>query len=356
MTERRTGQGHPRASLASRIYASFDGNGGRSGLDSLCASLLSEQKEAWADCREGHESLDDVKVRTLLCAGFSVRIQHNRGRMRSTTAAVEEKVISERPCFLCVSNLAPSQKGVLYRNGYLILCNPMPVFHPHFTVCNLDHRPQAVEDNIQTLLQLAGDFGGSWTVLYNGPRCGASAPDHLHFQVIASGQMPVEDEIEEAGRLMPAAKRDGSRLFRVGNMGREALLIEGDSPLTVSRVFRDLARALRKVLHSYDEPMMSVAGFLRGRLWRLLVFPRAKHRPEAFFMEGDARLVVSPAVIEMGGVIVAPREKDFDRLNQSHVEGIYGEVSLDGGTVKEVIRAMAECDAAPQNLPRISPQ
>ena len=330
---------HP-ASLASIVYAVFDGDRNGNRLGGLCTDLLSEQKETWANCREGYESLGKVRVRDLSCTGFSVRIQHNPGRIKSTTAAVEEKAVSERPCFLCLANLPDGQKGVLYRNGYLILCNPMPVFPPHYTVCRLDHRPQVVEENIDTLLQLAADLGGPWTVLYNGPRCGASAPDHLHFQVISSGRMPVEGEIKRDGRLHTVTESDGVSLSRLENIGREALLIQGNSLEAASQVFRDFTEALKKVLGSTVEPMMSVAGFFRDGQWRLLVFPRAKHRPDAFFREGEARLVVSPAVIEMGGVIVTPRQRDFERLNASDVENIYKEVSLDSQTVTSVLDAM----------------
>jgi hypothetical protein len=332
--------------LAAKVYASFGGDGDEARLGDLCVGLLSEQKETWTDCRQGYESLDKVRVRKLSCTGFSVRLQHNPGRMKSTTAVVDEKAVNGRPCFLCVSNLPDSQKGVLYRGEYLILCNPMPVFPPHFTVCRLDHYPQAVEENIETLLHLAEDLGDGFTVLYNGPRCGASAPDHLHFQVISSGRMPVEKEIESEGRLCTVAVTDGACLSRVENIGREALLIESADPGATARAFRNLTGALRKVLRSDEEPMMSVAGSCLGEKRRLLVFPRAKHRPDAFFRSGDARLVVSPAVIEMGGVIVTPRERDFERLDASRVEGIYREVSLDGVTVENALNAMKYCRPA----------
>jgi len=324
----------------SRIFAEFDGGRDGARLGELCLDLLAEQKETWPECRAGYETLDRVKVRDLSCPGFSVRVQHNPGRIRSTTAVVEAKAVSERPCFLCAANLPDGQKGVLYRNEYLILCNPMPVFPPHFTVCYCDHRPQAVEGHIDTMLRLAADLDSSWAVLYNGPRCGASAPDHLHFQLVSSGRMPVEREIEERERLRAAAGSDGAGLFRVENIGRELLLIEGESAPPIAHIFRNLTTALKRVLQSAAEPMMSIVCFHRAGRWRLLIFPRAKHRPEAFFSEGEARLVVSPAVIEMGGVIVTPRQRDFDRLEASRVEAIYKEVSLDGKTVEKALGSL----------------
>ena len=331
------GTGNHPASRNSRVYADFDG--GRNGvrLGSLCLDLLAEQKETWPECRAGYESLDGVKVRDLSCSGFSVRIQHNPGRIRSTTAVVEEKAVSERPCFLCAANLPDGQKGVLYKDEYLILCNPMPVFRPHFTVSHCDHRPQAIEARIDVMLRLAADLDRHWAVLYNGPRCGASAPDHLHFQSVSSGRMPVEREIEEKERLRAVGGNDGARLFRVENIGREALLIEGENLPAIAHGFRDLTDAFKRVLGSALEPMMSVACFYHTGSWRLLIFPRAKHRPEAFFKEDEDRMVVSPAVIEMGGVIVTPRRRDFERLEASRVEDIYRQVSLDGRTVEKAL-------------------
>ena len=85
----------------------------------------------------------------------------------------------------------------------------MPVFSPHFTVSHLDHRPQAIAEQIDAFLRLMADFGSGWTVLYNGPRCGASAPDHLHFQAVPSGQMPIEKEILEKKRLALITPVDG---------------------------------------------------------------------------------------------------------------------------------------------------
>ena len=196
-------------------------------LPELCLELLSEQKKTWPDLREGYESLKDVRERDLPCRGFSVRLQYNPGRIKSSLADVSEKNVNERRCFLCLDHLPEGQKGILYRSEYLILCNPMPVFSSHFTVSHLDHRLQAIAEHIDTFLQLMADFGSGWTVLYNGPKCGASAPDHLHFQAAPSGQMPIEKEIREEKRLTLMKQVDGVLLYRVRDLGREVIILEG---------------------------------------------------------------------------------------------------------------------------------
>jgi hypothetical protein len=312
----------------SKIYAVFDGDRSTRPLPVLCKELLSDQKKTWPDLKEGHEFLRGVRVREIKCSGFNISVQHNHGRARSVMADVGEKGIRERPCFLCLDNLPEGQKGVFYREEYLILCNPMPVLSGHFTISHLDHRPQAIVEYIDTFLQLMIDFGRSWTVLYNGPRCGASAPDHLHFQAIPSGKMPVEKEILAKGRLSPIARVNGVIVSRAAGIGREMVLLDGDERATVAGTFKQIVEFLRRTSAGDDEPMMSIAGFHDGKKWRIMVFPRAKHRPDAFFREGEDRLAVSPGVIEMGGILVAPVEKDFERLDAPAIERIYSEVSL----------------------------
>jgi len=314
-------------------------NGGKN-LPELCLRLLSEQKKDWLDLQKGYELLKNVRERDLSCRGFSVRLQYNPGRIKSSMADVSEKNAKDRRCFLCLDHLPEGQKGILHRNEYLILSNPMPVFSHHFTVSHLDHRHQAITEHIDTLLQLMTDFGPGWMVLYNGPRCGASAPDHLHFQAVPSGQMPIEKEMREEKRLALIKKVNGVLLYRVKNLGREVTLMEGEDSMAAEAAFKGFLNGLKRALLIDEEPMINVAGFYEERKWRLAIFPRRKHRPDAFFREGNGRIVISPGVIDMGGLLITPVEKDFERLDNALVEGIYEEVSLEGKTVEKVIDAM----------------
>ncbi|HEY3274992.1 MAG TPA: DUF4922 domain-containing protein [Syntrophorhabdaceae bacterium] len=323
--------------LSPVVCADFDGEGPLS-LDRLCRDLVEAQKASWPDYRQGCDSLDGVKVRPIPCTGFSVRVQYNPRRIKSALAKVGTKDVGARPCFLCPANLPEAQRGILYRKDYLILCNPMPVFPCHFTVSNIKHRSQTVEEHIGSFLALTADLGNRWTVLYNGPRCGASAPDHLHFQIIPSGNLPVEEEIGEEGRLTSVAAKDGIQVKMAKNMGREVIILEGKEPHALGDAFNAIVEALKAAIGESQEPMMSLVSWYGEGVFRLILFPRAKHRPASFFAEGDARIAVSPAVIEMGGVLVTPMEADFHRLDRQSVENIYNEVSLDGGTTKAVFR------------------
>jgi hypothetical protein len=184
------------------------------------------------------------------------------------------------------------------------------------------------------------DFGSDWKVLYNGARCGASAPDHLHFQAAPSGLMPIEKEIREGKGLTLMKQVDNVLLYRLRDLGREVIVLEGNEPMAVGGALKGFLNALKKVLLIDEEPMMNIAGFYEERRWCLVIFPRRKHRPDAFFREGDARVVVSPGVIDMGGLLITPIEKDFARLDAASVESIFAEVSLDGKTVERAIDAM----------------
>jgi hypothetical protein len=326
--------------LIQKTYITFDGGKSLKSLSRLCLKLLLEQKRMWQNLREGYKSLRDIRERDVPCREFSIRLQQNPGRIRSSLADVGGKNLHERRCFLCLDHLPESQRGILYRNDYLILCNPMPVFSSHFTISHLDHRRQAIAEHINILLQLMSDFGSRWTILYNGPKCGASAPDHLHFQAIPSGQMPIEKEIRGKKRIILMKQIDGVSLYRGRDVGREVIILEGDNPTAVGEVFNGFLNALGKVLLVNEEPMINIAGFHKKGKYCLVIFPRRKHRPDTFFKEGDTRVVVSPGAIDMGGVLITPLEKDFYRLDGASVEAIYEEVSLEGETVGNAIDAM----------------
>jgi hypothetical protein len=327
--------------LKQKTYAIFDGAGSPKSLPGLCLELLSEQKKVWLDLLKSYESLKDLRERNISCSGFSVRLQHNPGRIKSSTADLTQKNANGQPCFLCLDHLPQGQKGILYRGEYLILCNPMPILSSHFTVSHLDHLLQAIEEHIGTFLGLMLDLGSGWTVLYNGPKCGASAPEHLHFQAARSGRMPIEKEIREETRLTMVKELDGVLLYRAKDLGREVIVIEGSDPIAVERVFKGFLNGLQNALLLNEEPMINIVGLYEERKWRLIVFPRRKHRPDVFSKEGVDRVVVSPGAIDMGGLLITPVEKDFERLDTAAVENIYKEVSLDGKTVRRAIDAIA---------------
>ena len=314
--------------ITERIYENFGNGAHQANLHELCLAFLVEQKNSWPELKQAYEALDNIRSRYVYCNGFSVRLIFNPGRAINTTAAVSPQDIRKRPCFLCPSNLPEKQKGILYRDEYLVLGNPRPAVPLHMTISHLDHLPQEIIAHTDTFLKITADLGANWTTLYNGPGCGASAPDHLHFQAIPSGQMPIEDELDDRKMPVPFDHNQAIRLYRGVGLGRDVLSLEGNDASMIANAFKEYMEKLKKVSASREEPMVNIVCKFNKDTWRLMIFPRRVHRPPVFFKEGDERIVVSPAVMEMAGIIVTPVERDFDRLDAAAIESIYREVSL----------------------------
>jgi hypothetical protein len=149
--------------------------------------------------------------------------------------------------------------------------------------------------------------------------------------------MPIEKEIEETRRLTFVRQVEGVPLVLLRDVGREIVMLQGDDPSKVGTVLERFLSALKEILLIDEEPMINIAGSYSEKKWRLIIFPRWKHRPDIFFKEGDARVVVSPGVIDMGGVLITPVVKDFERLNATVVESIYREVTLESKLVEKAI-------------------
>lgn len=314
------------AAFENRLLARCDGPGGPS-LAEWCSRLLEDQKRAWPELAAGHDALAKVRLRDIPCSGFSVRVQFNPKRMTSSAAKVDPESIRKRRCFLCPRHLPRSQRGILYRRDYLILCNPAPIFPRHYTISSLRHIPQLLEDHLEILLLLAEDFSGEATVLYNGPRSGASAPDHFHFQAFPAGALPLESAWEEKGRKRKIMNAGSVSLSRGTNLGRAVLVAEGRDALSVGRLLRTVIDGMKKISGEPGEPMMNILCTHGERGWRIVIFPRRSHRPGLYYREGDGRVLISPGAVDMGGLIITAREKDFMALDPGMVQDIFREVS-----------------------------
>jgi hypothetical protein len=205
------------------------------------------------------------------------------------------------------------------------------------TIPHLKHIPQSIEAHIPVFLELARDMGPAFTVFYNGPKCGASAPDHLHFQACPSGVVPVEQVASHDGRTQRRLIGEvsfGSLKFA----GQYVIVIEGKNEMQLQDVFMRLVASMRRVLRVNDEPMINAFCLYVDSMWRIIIFVRQKHRPDVFFREGDGRVVISPAALDLGGVIVTPIEKDFDRMDATMLHDIFCEVIVRPLTVDLIVK------------------
>jgi len=307
-----------------RTFAKYPG-GKQKSLIALCLNLLAEQKKSWPTLAYAYRELANVRKRSITCSDYKVYLQFNPQRAVSSGAAVDAESIKSRPCFLCQDNLPIEQKGVLYRDQYLILCNPAPIFDKHFTIVNLRHWPQIIDGNLIWLLNLAQDLSPDFAVFYNGPACGASAPDHLHFQMIQVNALPFLSELRE----LPPVREISSVRYSMGKgFDRSVIVMESKNADELTEQFMCLLKAAKKILVTNDEPLVNIMCTYTGDCWLLTIFLRQKHRPDAYFVEGENRIFISPGAVDMAGVIITPHMDDYNRLDCNTIRGIYREVSL----------------------------
>jgi len=323
-----------------RIFASFDGSHDDPDLSGLCLDLLAQQKISWPLLRDAYAAQDSAQIREISANGFSVKLQFNPRRIISSAAAVDPASISRRPCFLCVENLPEAQKGILYRQTYLILCNPAPIFPQHYVVSNRRHIPQSIENNMAAFLLLAKDFGSGLSVFYNGPRCGASAPDHLHFHVVPSDMMPIEKEIREDRNKILIRQVEGVSILTLMSLSRPIIIVEGKELRGVETALLKAVEAMQETLSASDEPMMNLLCAYDGTQCWVLIIPRRKHRPEAYYREGDEQILISPGMVDMGGLIITPVEKDFNAIDAEQIGNIFKEVSMDDDTFAKIMATL----------------
>lgn len=321
----------------SRTFAVFDPKSPTSSLSGLSLQLLQEQKQSWPQLAQGYASLSTVRLRELQCDGYRVFLQFNPGRIVSTGAKVDEMSIRERPCFLCVENLPRPQKGILYAEEFLVLCNPAPIFREHLTISNVNHLPQAIGPFVETFLDLARDMSPGFTVFYNGPRCGASAPDHMHFQANPSGTIPVEkDSTDNTWRKLEKRIGDVS-LFSLERYGRQVLVLESAGKEALQSMVLAVIASIQQFTGTSEEPLLNILASYDSRMWRVILFPRNKHRPDAYFKEGKERILISPAAVDIGGLVITPLEKDFESVDAGIIERIFAEVSIEQQRFEAII-------------------
>lgn len=317
--------------LEEKIFASWPN---RQSLASLCRKLQDEQKSNWPMLADSLRELENVRTRLLDCSGMKVALQFNPARAVSSGAAVDAISIKNRPCFLCAPNLPDGQKAILYRDNYLILCNPAPIFKNHFTLSHIHHRPQEINASLKDLLMFAKDLSDEYFVFYNGPACGASAPDHLHFQAVSNNSLPFMQELYNSS---PSAEKAGFNYYADRQFGRAAFILSGNKISSIVDRFNRLIKIAQEVMATKSEPMVNVLCSYENNIWRLIIFLRQKHRPEAFFLEGEKRVFISPGAIDMAGVIITPREVDFQNLDCETIADIYREVSLPDEKIRQIL-------------------
>ena len=289
---------------------------------------LKEQLAVWPTAKQAFSNLEQVQTRVLSSSGLA--LQHNPARIISTTAKVAPAQTTARPCFLCRENRPVEQISFDAGDGFELLLNPYPILREHFCVVSRAHRPQKFQDCYEKMLQIAGQLEPGYMIFYNGPRSGASAPDHLHMQIGRSEGIPLLDKLRENE---PPAKDEP---ITIQPFGFPVIVIKGSDPSKLCDYISGMT-----VYDGDYEPRMNVLSFNRDGQVITAIIPRSKHRPDCYYAQ-DGKILVSPGGIDMFGMVITPRKEDFESLTEKQVLDIYRQVTPQQPKIRVGIMAARE--------------
>lgn len=314
--------------------------------------FFNRQLETWDMARRNFRDLHDVLTRDIAIGGQNVTLQFNPARMVSTGAHVGKDEISRRPCFLCECNRPDGQIVKHLDDKFELLVNPYPIMPVHFTIPARTHQPQRILDYYPEMHRILARYPDI-TVFYNGPECGASAPDHMHFQAFAQGSLPLM-------AAWPRLQRDLTTVYSLDNDNDISIINGWVCPAILVRS-RNIDNGMALFRRVYDalplrdgasEPMMNIVSRMVNGVCLTVIFPRAKHRPDCYYGKNDDKILVSPGALDMAGLVITPRNGDFDKLTPLQVEAILREVALDEasmGDVADKIRSEGKASVSSSN-------
>ena len=292
------------------------------------------QLNQWKDVAKRFEELKGVQTREV----GSALAQFNPARLVSTGAKIDKATLAKRPCFLCEKNRPVEQIVLPFGEGFDILVNPFPILPVHFTIPSRHHQLQAIAENYVQIHRLLRAYP-QLMVFYNGPKCGASAPDHLHFQAGTSGILPLQRDWQRLYETsLPLLKlNDAEGIYEIKDYVCPALAIVSHTEKHDVELFSRLYEAL-PLKEDETEPMMNIVAWRNGDAFISVVFPREKHRPDCYSAEGEAQCLVSPGSLDMAGLLILPRQSDFEGMTSERAKAVLREVSLSDEAMAEVVK------------------
>ena len=283
--------------------------------------FFNRQLERWDAVRKRYAELANVKVKEL----DELKVQYNPARIVSTGANIDQAALKMRRCFLCKENRPEEQFSKQIKidkdTTYELLVNPFPILPEHFTIPLTEHEPQSIYRHFGSIRQLLRRYSRIM-VFYNGPLCGASAPDHMHFQAGTSGIVPIQTAWKRLKNTMQVVldNDDGEKLALLTDYVCPVFAIITTNAKTEEAYFQRLYRAMD---NGKGEPMMNIVAWKQDSDYITLVFPRSKHRPAAY-----PNPMVSPGALDMSGLIITPKEEDFNAMTAEQAMSILQEVSI----------------------------
>lgn len=304
--------------------------------------FIENQLAKWQTAHTNHEALNQIETRRFELAGNTITVQFNPARAVSTCAKVDKSSIEARKCFLCPENKPNEQDEIIISldEPFSLRINPYPILPGHLTISSLKHQDQVLAD--KTIRQLPGKliswleeyFASGYVLFYNGAKCGASAPDHFHFQAVKQSDVPV---IQQWERLMETAVREKEIKTENGNTYSSFQITSYICPIQVF-ICNHSADILPEMINQYleslplhegeSEPRYNLFAWQdKQRGFTMAYFPREEHRPACYTATGGEQLLVSPGALDMAGLLVTPRKEDFDKITESDITQIYKEVA-----------------------------
>lgn len=303
-------------------------------------ALFKEQLLSWEQARSNYKALENVLVKDVNVGGFPFKVQFNPARIVSSSAKVDAKSIQERKCFLCKENRPEVQKGLDFvynkerENSYTVLINPFPIFPKHLTIPVDTHTEQLIGGRIGAMLALAKELP-DYTLFYNGPKCGASAPDHFHFQAGNRGFLTIEQELHKLDRE-ELLINERVRVSAINSVFNGLLAIESKEREIAEELFEKVFAVL-PLKESEAEPMVNILCWYCNETYTILLYIREKHRPSHYFAQGGSNILLSPASVDLGGVFITPLEKDFNKLGANLIREILNEVCISKEESRHII-------------------
>ncbi|MCD8211025.1 MAG: DUF4922 domain-containing protein, partial [Prevotella sp.] len=286
------------------------------------------QAKTWELVKKNYEDLLSLQKKEVLLGKNTLVLQFNPKRIVSSAAKVDKTSINKRACFLCKENRPQEQISKDIEGGFELLVNPYPILPVHFTICSKQHEPQQILPQYHKIREILDKYP-ELLVFYNGPKAGASAPDHMHFQAGTLGCLPIEKEFDSLffSREILYKKNENEDISLLKAWPATAILIRSHTQEADDELFQRVYHSMKREA-SFLEPMMNIISWFKKEEKLTIVFPRGAHRPRSYFLKGKDKILVSPGALDMAGLIVTPRKKDFDFLDGKSIENILKEVSL----------------------------
>ncbi len=297
-------------------------------------ALFLRQQIEWPFLADNYRALRHISVREIDVDGLPIRLQYNAARIHSTASHIDAVSIAERPCFLCDRNRPDEQLSLPIAGRYKLLINPYPIFPIHFTITSIAHVPQILDSNdgckndrITDMLTVAQMLPG-YVVFYNGARCGASAPDHMHFQAGSCGIIPFESKwdslVERHGKYII---RNDFALSWLTDTPMAIMAIDGKDIDVLQAILNNIMQSLPLQVNDVEPAINILCTHRNEDSWRCWVVARSAHRPSQYYAEGDAKRLISPGAVDMMGLIITPRKEDFELITTKEISDIYRQVS-----------------------------